>query len=512
MPGLNFFKIYSQQKANLSSLLEAKGMDLVDTKAVTDNSVEFIYQLYFTQKPIRRDIKWIKDLKKHFNVEECKTESYSAVVLVSYADRVYAISFGSSHFLVSQYADFEFGIEIASRLLVSYKAKNSRAFCSSKTKSIETYSSVDAIEFEAGESVGYIKGSPSNTKQWGRNISCGQSVQLRHRTFSIKEAHKLCLQLDAALSLPVQREFPKSLPVKDRRPLDKKLAEDMKHGRYMVSISQQQLSGVAFLFVDQYEFYLKAGSTSFQLDESPTLGNIDAICSQRFGGDYQALLKAPVEAREDGALIYSKPFIHFIDYVDEKNNYYLDEGRWYQFDKNYLTNIREAVDRIELNFNPEIVDFDEAAFVARNAAAQTKQEKMYREQYLNYLLQRDWGFRNWDRDIGEFEGLKIETADLFKDGVVYFVKIGETQYLSGAIDQAMISLKMLERQKFQVSFDGVEYKIAKMSLWFFFERKGRITSLSETKSLIFLMKLANWRKAVLLSGLKAEVRISYKQT
>lgn len=134
MPGLNFFKIYSQQKANLSSLLESKGMGLVDTKSVTENSIEFTYQLYFTQKPIRRDIKWLKDLQKHFKVAECKTESYSAVVLVCYANSVYAISFGASHFLVSQYADFEFGIAIASRLLVSYKAKNSTAFAAIKQR------------------------------------------------------------------------------------------------------------------------------------------------------------------------------------------------------------------------------------------------------------------------------------------------------------------------------------------------------------------------------------------
>lgn len=511
MPGLNFFKIYPQQKTHLSFLLESKGVKLVDTKVETDAGIEFTYDLYFTETAIERRVKWIKDLQTRFSLADFKSVSYSAVVIVSYEKSVYAISFGASHFFVSKYADFEFGISIASRLLSNYKTKNSREFGGTKTKSIETYSSIGDISFDAGESVNYIKGTPVDVKRWGRNVSCGQSVFLRSRNFSIKEAHKLCLKLDEALTLPVRREIPKSIPVRDPQQiklLNTKLVDDIKSGNYMISVSQQQLSGVAFLFADQYEFFCVAGSSRFRICENLSLSQVGTMVVQYFKGDYQALLRANVEAHEDGVFSHSRKFIQFVDYVDEENNFYLEEGKWYQFDRNYLNNVRSEVDRIDLDSTPEIRQFDEVTFQSWRAL-QPDGQKHYRERYLNNILEQRHGFVNLDRSMEEFERLAIEIADLFKAGVLYFVKLGEPQTLGYAIDQATATVKALERTQFQIQINGARQKIAKVSLWLFLERKTKISHISEIKSLIFLMKLANWRKTVLLSGLQAEIRVSY---
>ncbi|KYG03008.1 hypothetical protein BE21_53725 [Sorangium cellulosum] len=279
----------------------------------------------------------------------------------------------------------------------------------------------------------------------------------------------------------------------------------------MISISQQQLSGVAFLFADQYEFVCSAGDETFLVDENLSLANLRTIVRKYFAGDYQALLAANVEAQEDGKRAFSKPFINFVDYIDTKNNYYIEDGKWHQFDNNYLGNIRGEVDKLTLDISTEMPTFDEKSYRTWLLAQPARQQqKYYRERYLNELLEKQFKYVNRDRSFQLFERATVEITDLLKGDTLYVVKIGKPQKLSYAIDQATASIRVLERQGFQVPVNRSKQRVRKICLWFFFERQKKITRISEINSLIFLMKLANWRKAVLLSGLQAEVRVSYK--
>jgi hypothetical protein len=114
-----------------------------------------------------------------FTVPSHDIESFSAVVIVTVPGLAYAISFGSAHFYVTRFSDFEFGINIASRILSSFKIKNSREFSGYRTKSIETYQEAKDLVYEAGEAVNFIKGIPVDKDLWGKTVSCGQSVFLR---------------------------------------------------------------------------------------------------------------------------------------------------------------------------------------------------------------------------------------------------------------------------------------------------------------------------------------------
>ncbi|MFO0590322.1 MAG: DUF6119 family protein [Polyangiaceae bacterium] len=511
MPGFNFFRLFAQQKQNLVSHLKSKGVTLTGHKDVDDDGTRFRYELYFSQKPPKKPVKWVKELQREFSMPDFHTENYSAVVLISFRDQVYALTFGSSHLFVSKYADLDFGIDIAARILKKYSAKNSREFGGVKVKSIETYLTTDEISFEAGEAVNYIKGVPINGLQWGNNVSCGQSVQLRKKTLSLTNAHQMCAQLQDALSLPVLREIPKASPVKDeakRQALTQQLISDMENGRYMVNVSQQQLSGVAFLFADQRDFVCCANDEElFQIDEQLTLKRLRTLVQRHFGGDYEQLLAAKVQVQDSGNTLYSEPFVTFIDYIDTRDNHYLDEGKWYQFDKNYLGNVRKEVDRINLEHSNEIPTFDETAY---QKWLKTHPEQHYRERYLNNLLEQKYGYINHDRSLDDFDGASIEVADLIKGDTIFAVKIGLPQKLNYAIDQAFSAARFLERRSLEVDVNGTSYRVRKVCLWLFLERQGRVQRISEINSLIFLTNLARWRKAVLLAGLQPEIRISYK--
>lgn len=511
VPALNLFRVYPKQKQNLVQLLERRGLQFIQQIHANAGGKSFSMTLYFTTQPIGKSVNWVKQLQKLFDIDNVDRDNYAACVLIEWERHLYAASYGIAHFFVSRFSDIDFGINIAARLVTDYKIKNSREYGGVRTKSIETYQPTTEIAFEPGESVSYIRGIPMDNKKWGKTISCGQSVQARKRDLDISNAHIFCRELELALTGPVLRDIPRSTRISDPaeiKKLEMRLVADMRNGNYMVTISQQQLSGVDFLFSDRYEYSFQIDGDSYEIDESLDLDEIAAIVSRNFAGNYLKLLKTEVVAAEDGDFAFARPFIAFIDYLDSKNNIYLDDGDWFIFDRNYLSNVRLAVDRIPLRFSREIPIFDERAYQDW-LRHQDSGQRHYRERYLNDLLAAQFGYKNRDRDFDLFEGAVIEMADLVKDTTIYALKIGKPQKLGYAVDQAEAAVRVLERKGNTIKIDGSLLPVNNICLWFFIERNSDIRAVSEINSLIFLMKLANWRKSTLLAGLAPEIQVSY---
>ena len=56
-----------------------------------------------------------------------------------------------------------------------------------------------------------------DTKRWGKSVSCGQSVQLRKRDFSVGNAHEIAVMLEDTLSDPIKTEIPRSIKISDKK-------------------------------------------------------------------------------------------------------------------------------------------------------------------------------------------------------------------------------------------------------------------------------------------------------
>ena len=160
-------------------------------------------------------------------------------------------------------------------------------------------------------------------------------------------------------------------------------------------------------------YHFQLGTEEIELEPSLTLKDADGIVQKYFGTDYVAFLDADIEAREDGERAFSRKLISFIDYVDTDHNYYLDEGTWYQFDRNYVRYLENAVSLIPLDRKPEIVHFDEASYQQWLKDGQHDSKKEYREKYLNQLLADKYGYD--DRSQMHYEKMAIEYADLVRD-------------------------------------------------------------------------------------------------
>jgi hypothetical protein len=317
---------------------------------------------------------------------------------------------------------------------------------------------------------------------------------------------------DTLLHASIRTDIPRSMKVTDKSTivqLTKNLAADMASGNYMFSVSEQQLSGVEFLFSDIYSYHISFGADEIEIEPSLSLVDADRLVNQYFDSDYGVFLNADVEAREDGQRVFTRKLISFIDYVDTEHNIYLEGGTWYQFDRNYTKYLSNSVGLIPVNFNPELVQFDEEAYREWLAAGKRDAAKFYRERYLNDLLAESFGYENYDRSTLLFEKYSIEYADLMHGEEFTFVKIGSPQKLNYLIDQSINVLRVLQHNGFCVEIGGRKRQVKGMTLWIFLDRKKTIANLNELHSLTFLMKLANWRKEVLLSGCNPLVKVSY---
>lgn len=513
MPALNIFRLFPNQKTALIAQLQKSGLSLIGTAQANAGRIAYDLNLYFSTSPKRSFVKWIENLREVFDVPEKRILNYSAVMTIESKSLFYAISYGTAHFHIARHADLDFGINVASRMLAKYIIKTSRSFGGKTTKSIITYDMISELPFDGGESVNYIKGIPASTADWGKSVSCGHSVLLRKRDFSPKCAHIIAQKLEALLtSGKIRTNIPRSLRVVAQSTLDKlnsSLIRDMKKGHYLVAVSPQQMSGVDFIFSDRLTYFIDLGSSEIEVDPHLSLVELRAIVDEHFNSDYSMLLTAAVEAREGNQRVFSKPFLCFIDYVDAKGRYYLDDGIWYQFDSNYLNYLRSAVTLIPLSTSPEIPILRDADYKKWIKAGKRDPAVHYREKYLNELLARAYGYENYDRAQFKYDQLTYEVADLVKGDSLTFVKIGKTQKLNYVVDQSLNALNVLKRARFRLPVNGRSRRIKNIALWLFLDRKGTISGLDDLNSLIFLMKLADWRKEVLMAGLTPLVKISY---
>ncbi|WP_018925167.1 DUF6119 family protein [Pseudomonas umsongensis] len=511
MPALNIFKIYNTQLNNLEESLTENNLTLVQEVEREHEDKRFSLKLFFTQNPYPTSIKWIADLAKTFRIEEKNAHHYAAAVIVIFDDQVFVLSYGAAHFYISKFADLDFGMDVAARLLSSFKIKSSQELAGSRLRSIDTYKIISDLAYEAGEAVDYIRGIPIDIGMWGRNISCGHSVHLRHRKFSVENCHLICQRLVGVLEGDVVKHIPRRIVISQEDIIaaqDQKLIDAIENNLYMADISPTQLCGIALMFPEERDYVLRTARRQLILNDELDRTTLRTIAHEDFNGDYQALFNAKVAILGDDDERQIASLKTILDYKDEEG-YYLENGRWHRYDLTYLNTIRHEVNRIDIRFSDEMPFFDHEAFAAWKAQ-QTGSVK-YAERFVNVTLAENFGYFDGDRNLDAPEGAAVEVADLFRDETIFIVKIGEPQKLNYAIDQAMASLSILERSSFITSVNGAEFNVRQVCLWLFIERQTEIEQLSELNSLIFLTKLANWRKFTLLRGRIPIVNISYKR-
>lgn len=496
MAKFNLYKIDYNQLDELVEKLQSVGLTKMGDKKIDGYSLDF----YFSDEPDDVDI-WWTGLYTAFlkDVEEPKNKIYFATLLVYDSSISYAVSLGKSHFYLKNYCDLNFGLNLAERVVddTNPRIKNSKFYKSRKNKIITTYQEGSSIDFESGESTHYLKAGTIDKDAWGKTASFGHSAQFN---IDIKPSDlpKFIQKIELILKKPQRIKLPKVIMVPDEekvKKLDNLLVNAISKTDDRSNLQEEEisLSGVEFIFSDQYEygFYTKGDRGSHTGRGELTLGRLRTFITDQNINLKQQLNDVRINVYNEHGRDFSLTLKEAVDFVEEKERYCLIDGKWYQFNQSYLDFLKEEVDSIDLEKQEEVTD-------------QTEQE-------FNQRKGRE-GFVNCDR-LNETlcKKYKVEKVDLFKGNTLHFVKFGTPQKMNYVVDQAINTVKLLQNNQSRVQINDEVRAVETICLWLVFDRTRRFNRLSELNSLIFHMKLVDWKHIVQNARYKPLIYVSYRK-
>jgi uncharacterized protein (TIGR04141 family) len=495
MAKFNLYKINFNQQNELVKKLQSVGLTQIGSKKIDGFSLDF----YFSKEPDAIDIWWTDVYKDFFGeIDKPKNKVYFATLLIYNSDVVYAISLGKSHFYLNHFCDSDFGLNLAERIAdeTNAKIKNSKFYKSRKNKIITTYQRSSGIDFDSGESLHYLQANTIDKDIWGNTACFGHSVQFSV-DIELEELPDFIKKIEETLNQQSRLKLPKVVLVQDeetQNKLDNLLANVLAGSSQssMVQESDITLSGVDFIFSGQYEysFYVKGDRNSHYNVGELTLDNLRKFILEKKINLETQLNDVKVKVHNEYGRNYSLSLKEILDFVDENNLYCLIDGKWHQFNKSYIDFLKEEVDSIDFKEQEEVIDKTEQEFNKRKGKE---------------------GFINCDR-LNEtlYNKYKVEKVDLYKDKILYFVKFGTSQKMNYVVDQAINTVKLLQNNQSKIQINNEEKDVETICLWLIFNRKQKIRKLSELKSLIFHMKLADWKRLVQNARYKPLIYVSYK--
>ena len=496
MAKFNLFKIYLEQREKLIEKLISVGLTKIGSKNIGDFTLDF----YFSDEPDFIDIWWTDIYRDFFgNVEEPKNKIYFATLLVYNSKVFYAISLGKSHFYLKHFCDGDFGLNLAERIAddVNPKIKNSKFYKSRKNKIITTYQEGSGIDFDSGESLHYLRAKTIDKDNWGKIASFGHSAQ-----FSIEikpeELPNFIKKIEETLKQNPRMKLPKVILVQDeeaQNKLDNLLAKVLTGSSQSPTVQESDitLSGVDFIFSDQYEysFFVRGDRVSHTDKGELTLDRLRQFISEKNINLGTQLNDVKVKVHNEFGRDFSVSLKETLDFVEEKERYCLIDGKWYQFNQSYLDFLKEEVDSIVSKKQEEVADKTEQEFNQRKG-----KEGFVNCDRLNETLRKKY---------------KVEKVDLYKDKILHFVKFGTPKNMNYAVDQAINTIKLLQNNQSKIQINDEEKDVETICLWLVFDRKQKFSKLSELNSLIFHMKLADWKRMVQNARYKPMIYVSYRK-
>jgi len=496
MAKFNLYKINTDQKDNLVKKIESVGLKKIGNKTIDG----FMLDFYFSNEPEPIPIWWTEVYKDFFGeLEKPQNKIYFATLLVYNSQIVYAVSLGKSHFYLKHFCDSDFGLNLAERIAddTNPKIKNSKFYKSRKNKIITTYQEGSGIDFDSGESIHYLRAKTIDKNTWGKTANFGHSAQ-----FSIEikpeELPNFIKKIEKTLKQNPRIKIPKVIFIEDEEiqsNLDSLLAKVLMGSSQSSTVQESDitLSGVDFIFSDQYEysFYVRGDRDSHTDKGELTLDRLRQFISEKSVNIETQLNDVKVKVHNEFGRDFSVSLKETMDFVEEKERYCLIDGKWYQFNQSYLDFLKEEVDSIDFESQEDVSDKTEQEFNQRKG----------RE-----------GFVNCDRRNETLcNKYKVEKVDLYKDKILHFVKFGTPQKMNYVVDQAINTVKLLQNNQSKIQINDEEKDVETICLWLVFDRKHQFNKLSELNSLIFHMKLADWKRIVQNARYKPIIYVSYRK-
>ena len=499
----------------------------------------FGFTLYLTLPEYQKDIGWNWVLEEFNRQDVYATPSPKAVIVVSRnnGDK-YAITFGRSFFMVDKYCDRDFGFNYARRL--KYKEIKTTTLTtpsSRKNKTINTYINYSELDFDSGESFAKLKAKvdvDEGFPLYKPAIEIGSSIKFAVSEDSLDQILSLIIHVEDTIQNGEEIcKIPVFAKIKDNavvQRLNDRLRRAIQDNPAQVSISELDIIGATEVFnSNDSDFLLRYKQQSKKIT---ALSNeaLELFCRENGWTYSSVMLDISVTSFYNGISISTDYVRNLIDYIDDAERALLSKGVWYSFNDDYLTYLADSIAEIPAVYDQKF-DFTEVihdAFLDERFATESGEsqytgkdeasirrslkQKYYAERVFNMLRASQDGYQNFDRSISGVGGSVIEEMDLYVDGKMLTVKIGNTSAkLCYAVDQSLTSLKLYKKGK----LPGMP-PINTVVLWLILERANHIEGpdgipdLNQLNMLMLKNRLDQWKKEVRIQGMSPLVYVNYR--
>ena len=543
MGSINLYQIEEVKRRSFVQEIKKEYKKIGNTKTISqqvDNiDIVFSLTLYLARPQKIKDLSW-NWLLTEFDTLESKSRILpKAVLLVEKHDSIYAITFGHSYFMVDKFCDRDFGFNFARKL--KYKEVKTTTLISPhsrRNKTINSYLYYEELEFDSGESYAKLKAKadlPDDFITFKPTLEFGNSIKFSIENDSLDKI--VCLIIYVEKTLRTQEDLhriPVFSIIKDidlLNQLNIQLSSNIRQNPAQINVAELDIIGATEIFNrNDYEFTIKyegkeKAVSALNYDE------IETFCNEHGFDIAEILLDISVVSYQDGSVCRTDKIKNLIDYTNDSSRCLLSKGQWYKYNNDYMQYLVESLSGIKVLYNPKYDFLSEHydAFIAEKYLSEkgnkeyqgkSKDEiitalkrKYYAEKSFNLIREMHDGFQNFDRYIQRIGSAEIEPMDLYKDRTMFAVKIGSTSAkLCYVIDQSLTSLKMYKRGQLKIHNNEI---IDMVALWLILERKKHLKlkngmpDINDLDMLMLKNRIDQWKKEVLLSGLKPCIYINY---
>lgn len=537
MGSINLFKIEDAKKEEFLQILNLK-FNRQKTISIENDSKEYGFTLYLPKKENTVELSW-NWLLTLFDTNNITTKSRpKAILLVEeiIEDLTFAVTYGASYFLTDKYCDKDFGFNFARRIpFREVKTTTLTTPNSNRNKMVNTYINYNEIEFDSGESYAKLKAIadlPESFSLFKPTLEIGSSIKFTTDEDSLERlANIIKFAVETIKNEKEKYKIPVFSKVNDaeyRDLLDNKMRTNIKSNSEIV-VSELDVIGATEIFNhNDSEYIIKKGRKEKRIF-SLNADVLKEFCVENSLVYSEVLLDINVQILVDGQTVSTKKVMDIIDYTDDEERCLLSNGKWYHFNDDYITYLESSIAELDAYYNPKydfskqmVDDYIDLVFSIEKDNEEYKDKKdesiksslskkYYSERVFNLLMERDYGFKNYDRKYRWFGGHEIEIMDLYKDNRMFAVKIGNSSAkLCFAIDQSINSMKMY---KHKTMSDLPE--IDTVGIWLILDRKNHIEDeegkpdINNLEMLMLKNRLDQWKKEVRLMGYKPIVYVNY---
>lgn len=509
--GLNIYKILQKQK--LEEDLLSQLYQTTEEKEEGSLKLKFFYK-----SSNQNEIKW-RSVFELFNVHiDFRTKDIKGMIIASFNHNDYAITYGNSAFIAQRYCDVDFGFELARRIeLKELKRKSTNAQRTRGRKAeVNTYINEDNLDADSGRVFTSLSFTPID-ESLGKRLDFGKSIKFSF-DLNVDDLSSLLTKLESLhQSANIINRIPYLNKVNDPElieeydlilldDLEDKYSSSLSNSNLNFSLNEISIIGTSIYFEQEYTMKIKYERVS-KVVNTLDLGEIfDFIHDNSFSlADFIA--KGRISYIDElGKNLFSEPIYNFISYDIPEKKVSLYEGKWNEYNDDFISIIQESIRKIEICYDNA---FDNMDTLSASVVGDYKEERI-----INYLcsvinaLSIDKSMYRLPYETSTFKNrFSIELGDLIIESNEYCsLKQGDIKSFNYCFDQSELAAEIMSRPGYESEAPQI------ISVWLYMSKLPRnnlgILDLTAMNSIMLQRKITLWRSELMRLGFSHKIRIN----